>query len=180
MIDLSGVNEVALAAEFAARVHARQRDKIGNAYIEHPRRVFQNLLAHPGLFTLLDPDEIVAALAGAWLHDVVEDSAKHFEHQVTFDVLRSLGFSDATIEVVRLLTRNLDRAGDAYYDAIASHRAARLVKLADIIDNLQPRRVAELPFEKKEQLSRKYSAALERLDLLDVDRLWLEARHQES
>lgn len=175
-------NEIAAAATLATRIHARQVDKIGDPYIEHPRRVYQNLLNHPGLDVALGHDNVVPALAAAWLHDVVEDSEEHFGRQVTLDELRAQRFSNATLEIVRLLTRNLehDRSGDAYYEALKQNRAARLVNLPDIIDNLQPWRADQLEEEKRNNLQAKYAHALEILQLTEVEKNWVSRRHSST
>ena len=188
---MNNSNEIAMAAELAREVHARQTDKIGQPYIEHPRRVYQNLLNHPGMTQIkkhepfvpvLAAELVVPALAAAWLHDVVEDSEEHFDCKVTLSELRERGFSETTIEIVRLLTRNLEpeREGDAYYRAIAANPAARLVKIADIIDNLQPWRVEQLDTEKQERLAAKYDAALATFDLTETEKEWMRTRHSRT
>ncbi len=175
-------SELAAAATLAKRIHARQVDKIGEPYIEHPHRVYQNLLNHPELQVALGQDNVVPALAAAWLHDVVEDSEEHFGRQVSHEELRAQGFSSATIEIVRLLTRNLEqeRSGDAYYEALKQNPAARLVKLADIIDNLQPWRADQLDEERRNKLQAKYAHALEILQLTEVEKNWMSRCHSST
>jgi (p)ppGpp synthase/HD superfamily hydrolase len=74
-------------AEFA---HRNQTDKAGLPYIEHPKRVLETVKAQGAL-----PYVQMAAI----LHDVTEDTA------FTSDMLLDLGFSEATVRIVRLLDR---------------------------------------------------------------------------
>lgn len=113
-----------IALQLAAKSHAGQVDKAGQPYILHPIRV---MLAVQG----------ESARIAALLHDVVEDTA------VTFDDLRAAGFSDEVISAVRALTKfpgepRLDAAARA-----ALHPIARVVKLADVSDNMDLTRLPQ-------------------------------------
>ncbi len=63
-MELHGHELVSTAAEIARHAHHGQVDKLGVAYIEHPRRVAERFDAE------LQPLEC----ATAWLHDVLEDT----------------------------------------------------------------------------------------------------------
>jgi (p)ppGpp synthase/HD superfamily hydrolase len=116
------------AIEIAARAHAGQIDKAGAPYVFHPLRL---MLAVTG------QNERMAAV----LHDVVEDTA------VTLDDLRAAGFPPEVIEAVDILTK---REGESRLDAAvraSRNPVARVVKLADVEDNMDLRRIAD-PTEK--------------------------------
>jgi ADP-ribosylglycohydrolase len=126
------------AAIALARVaHAGQVDKLGLDYIQHPLAVMARVD---------DVDEkIVAAL-----HDVVEDT------EVTLDELRARGFAEHIVHAVDAVTK---REGEPLAESmarVAADRLARAVKLADLSHNGDPERMAELPPETRERLTKKY------------------------
>lgn len=105
------------AIEIAARAHAGQVDKAGAPYIFHPLRL---------MFAVKTPEQKMAAI----LHDVVEDT------DVTFEYLRAEGFSTEVLDAVKALTK---ADGEARLDAArraAGNAIARVVKLADVTDNM--------------------------------------------
>jgi (p)ppGpp synthase/HD superfamily hydrolase len=112
------------AIAIAASAHEGQIDKGGAPYILHPLRVMLAMSS--------DEDRTAAVL-----HDVLEDTPW------TADALRREGFSDAVVDAVESLTR---RTGEAYDDFILRARSnpiARRVKLADLADNMDLRRIRE-------------------------------------
>ena len=134
---------------YAAQKHRGQRDKAGKPYITHPLRVMNNL----GLDATLE--EQMAAL----LHDVVEDC------DVSLDDLRAAGFPEAVVVAVDHLTK--DSEGEADYQK-AIERAARdpiaqRVKIADLTDNMNLKRIANASDEDRRRAA-KYEKA----------RAWLE------
>ena len=127
------------AIVIAAEAHADQVDKAGAPYVLHPLRV------------MLAVDGRNARIA-AVLHDVVEDTGW------TLDELRGEEFEEVVVEAVDALTR---REGEPYMDfcrRAARNEIARRVKLADIADNLGPRRMADLP-EADRSLAKRYRKA---------------------
>ncbi len=74
------------------------------------------------------------------------------------DLLRA-GIEPEVIAAVVILTRAADNKGDAYYDSIRDHPVALAVKLADIADNLDPTRTANLDPGTRERLPEKYGHA---------------------
>lgn len=142
-------------AEFA---HRNQVDKAGLPYIEHTKRVLAKVQAQGAL-----PHVQIAAV----LHDVTEDTA------FTSDILLALGFSEAAVKIVRLLDRDhseilwyhqpdiddLITKDDFYYQKIREDVGARLVKLADIEDNLSPWRLVYLEEATQKRLRAKYAKA---------------------
>jgi (p)ppGpp synthase/HD superfamily hydrolase len=109
----------------AAAAHQRQKDKAGAPYILHPLRMMMRMESEP-------------AMIAAVLHDVVEDT------DVTLDRLRDEGFSEEIVQAVDCLTR---REGESYDEFIARAQTspiARQVKIADLEDNMNPKRVGEM------------------------------------
>ena len=160
--------QVVIARKIATRVHATQVDKLGNAYIDHPRRVAENAVAFAKAANLTDAETVLVEVA-AWLHDVIEDSLEATGSQVTADDLITEGISTDAIQLVTLLSKSQDiKVTDPdlerYYAAIAANPLARLVKLADITDNTQPWRVAGLDADARDRLVSKYQHALEELN----------------
>ena len=92
----------------------------------------------------------------AVLHEVVEDSPP--PQRWGFDELRREGFSESVLAALEGMTR---REGETYEDVIRrslTHPVARRVKLADIKDNMDIRRLATLTDRDAERL-RRYLAA---------------------
>lgn len=77
------------------KLHAKQKDKAGQPYVQHPLRVHMRLQK---LFPDADEDMRHAAL----LHDVMEDCG------ITPEELRQRGYSDKTIHIVEALTKQAD------------------------------------------------------------------------
>jgi (p)ppGpp synthase/HD superfamily hydrolase len=123
------------AIELALRVHRNMRDKAGAPYILHVLRV---MLAVEG----------DTARMAAVLHDVVEDST------YTLTDLRKLGFPDEVVDTVDALTRRPGESYEAFIRRAATHPIARVIKLADLQDNLDLRRLAGLSASDWKRLQR--------------------------
>ncbi len=129
------------AIAIAAEAHAGQKDRAGAPYILHPIR----------LMIQMDSED---AMITAVLHDVVEDSVW------TLDDLRKEGFSNTVLNAVDCLTLR-DKEGENYWDYIqraGSDPIAIKVKLADLVDNLNPDRLNEVT-EKDEKRFDRYRKA---------------------
>ena len=116
------------AASVAARFHAAQMRKDGRTpYVSHPFRV---AMVVRDVFEVAD--EVV--LAAALLHDVIEDTTADYE-----DVSRACGTEVADLVVT--LTKDMrlpEKEREPDYDRAlrAADRRAKLIKLADVYDNL--------------------------------------------
>ena len=97
-------------------VHKEQVDKSGLPYVFHP-------------FHLAEQMETEDTTIVALLHDVVEDS------DLTLDDLRQMGFGDAVIAALALLTHDPAVEYMDYVRAIKDNPIARAVKLADLRHN---------------------------------------------
>lgn len=131
------------AIRIAVEAHAGQKDKNGQPYILHPLRVMARVLT--------DEEKIVAVL-----HDVLEDTPW------TADQLQDRGFPSHILQALECVTK---RTGEAYDDFItrsASNPIAIRVKIADLEDNMDLRRLPRITPKDQERLS-KYLAAHHRL-----------------
>jgi (p)ppGpp synthase/HD superfamily hydrolase len=75
-------------------------------------------------------------MIAAVLHDVVEDT------DWTFEKLKAEGFGDEVLDALRLLTHDKKVPYKIYIEKIKSNRIALKVKLADLEDNLDIKRIA--------------------------------------
>ena len=136
------------AIALAVKTHRGQRDKYGRPYILHPLRVMFRLTT--------DLEQMVGVL-----HDVVEDS------DLTLDDLRQMGYSEDVLAALDGVTR---REGETYDEFVARSQAqpvARHVKLADLEDNMDLRRLpAEFTDQDVARL-RHYRRAWEQLTTAD-------------
>jgi (p)ppGpp synthase/HD superfamily hydrolase len=110
------------AVQIAAKAHAGQKDKYGAPYLLHPLRVMDRVR------TL--PEKIVAVL-----HDVVEDTSW------TFDDLRGEGFPEEIIAALKCVTKRANEDYEEFVRRSASNSLARRVKIADLEDNMDLRRL---------------------------------------
>ncbi len=125
----------------AAQAHKGQKDRAGRPYILHPLRV---------MFRLHHERDMIVAI----LHDVIEDT------EWTLHELKKEGFSDEVVDAVNALTR---RTGESYWDLIArakKNRIARKVKIIDLEDNMDVRRMAKISDEERDRLKRYHKAWL--------------------
>ena len=130
------------AIELATAAHAGQTDRAGVPYITHPLRVME------ACNTI---EEKIAAV----LHDVVEDTA------VTLDDLAKQ-FPPEIVEAVRCLTHLPEDTYEEYVEQIATNPISVQVKLRDLTDNMDVRRLTAIGEPDVERL-RRYLKAYKRL-----------------
>lgn len=116
---------LAHAISLAAKAHEHQVDKAGAPYILHPLRM---------MFQMTSDADMIAAV----LHDVVEDTP------LTLDGLRAEGFSEEILIAVDALTNRDGEAYEEYLGRVAANPISRRVKLADLEDNMDMRRLDNL------------------------------------
>lgn len=119
----------------AAKIHQGQTDRYGAWYILHPIRVMQKVDT--------EEEKIVAIL-----HDVIEDSAW------TLQMLRKEGFSEQIIIAIDCLTKQKDEEYMKYIARSKDNDLARKVKLADLEDNMDMKRVVELREDDAQRMNR--------------------------
>jgi len=123
------------AIALAIEAHRGQKEKAGQPYILHVLRV---------MFRLETEQEQVAGV----LHDLVEDTS------YTLDDLRRLGYPDPVVTAVDCLTRREDESYEEFVERAGAHPIARRVKLADLEDNMDIRRLPEVTERDLERLNR--------------------------
>lgn len=127
------------AIEIAVEAHKDQVQKSGLPYVLHP-------LALMGAVSAID------AKIAAVLHDVVEDTAW------TLDDLRAEGFSPEVLAAIDCLTHRDGETYDDYIERVADNELARAVKLADLKDNMNFRRIPELQQKDLDRLAKYHQA----------------------
>jgi len=137
---------LAHAIALAVEAHQGQVDRAGQPYILHPLRVMFQLKS--------DIDRIVAIL-----HDVVEDTA------YTFADLRQMGYSEEIINALDGVTRREEESYEAFVERSAQNPISRRVKLADLTDNMDIRRIAEELSDKDVARLKRYQRAWQRLSV---------------
>jgi len=115
---------VVKAYEFGAEAHAGQMRQSGEPYISHP-------VAVAGILADMRMD--AKGIAAAILHDVIEDTPNDYD-----DISRRFGHDVA--DLVAALTKNMllpEPVRERAYDERlrAADWRARLIKLADVLDN---------------------------------------------
>ena len=136
------------ALRIAIQAHKGQTDKSGREYVMHPIRVAERC-------------KNVKAKIVALLHDTIEDT------DVTPDSLCVDGFPEEIINGVLSVTK---REGESYEDFVsraAQNPIGREVKIADLEDNMDVRRLEELTDEDVVRL-RKYLQAWHNLNKLGL------------
>ena len=132
------------AIDIATKAHKGQVDKAGQPYIDHPLRVMN--------MGTTDEEKIVGVL-----HDVVEDS------DWTFEELAAEGFSIEVIEALRCITKlSENEPYDKFIQRVKANPLAAKVKLYDLTDNMDIRRLAYIS-EKDVIRLRKYLKAYRQL-----------------
>ena len=133
------------AIEIAREAHRGQVDRAGEEYIGHPLRVME---AGKTL-----EEKIVGVL-----HDVVEDSAEW-----SFERLEAEGFAPEIIEALRYVTkRSADEPYDKFITRVKTNPLAVAVKLNDLTDNMDIRRLPYLSDKDVKRL-KKYLKAYKQL-----------------
>ena len=123
------------AIHIATEAHKNQTDKVGKPYITHVMRVMERCKT--------DEEKMVAAL-----HDVVEDTP------LTIDDLRQEGFSEKILEAVVAITQKEDETKPEYIARVKKNPLAIRVKLNDLEDNMDIRRLPEITDRDMERLKK--------------------------
>lgn len=133
------------AIELATEKHKDQKDKGGADYIEHPLRVMNSVQAKG-----FSETAIIAAI----LHDTIEDTDLTIQ-----DVAREFG--DKVAEIVALLSKQPGDTYEKFIDRIiaSGNKNAYQVKLADLEDNMDIKRLSREPDEHDIERLNKYQLA---------------------
>jgi (p)ppGpp synthase/HD superfamily hydrolase len=138
------MSTLARAIAIAAEAHVNQVDKAGAPYVLHPLRM---------MFRVEGNDARIVAV----LHDVVEDGPGW-----SFERLRGEGFSEAVLGALECVTKRPEEQPEERYMTFIARAAAnpiaRQVKLADLQDNMDVSRIAQIT-EKDVRRLEKYHRA---------------------
>jgi hypothetical protein len=146
------------AIALAAEAHRGQVDKAGQPYILHPLRV---------MLKLEREDKRIAAV----LHDTVEDCGLELG-------LIKQQFGADIADAVDALTRRKGESYSAFIERCGANDIARAVKWADLCDNMDLSRLAEVT-DADSARNAKYAKARERLTALAIEAAF-EARMAET
>lgn len=113
------------AVEIATKAHEGQTDKSGKPYIGHVMRV--------SLGCKTQKSKVIALL-----HDVIEDTP------ITPDELKAEGIPTDIVEAVLTLSRRQDEPYEEYINRVVPHPLCCEVKIADLEDNMDIRRLTEI------------------------------------
>ena len=120
----------------ATEAHKNQKDKYGAPYLLHVMRVMTS--------GRTEDEKIVGVL-----HDVVEDT------DWTFEQLQKEGFSNHIIDAIRCLSKTSDEENyDLFIERIKGNQLAVKVKLNDLTDNLDVKRIPEVTGKDVERLNK--------------------------
>jgi (p)ppGpp synthase/HD superfamily hydrolase len=123
------------AIALAVQAHRGQVDKVGQPYALHILRV---------MFRLETEQEYIVAV----LHDVLEDTG------YTQGDLRKQGYSEEVLAALDCLTRRSTETYEQFIERAAANPLARRVKLADLEDNMDIRRLSTVTEKDRERLDR--------------------------
>ena len=124
------------AIALTVRAHRGQKDKADAPYILHPLRVMLRMQSDVEMMT-------------AVLHDVVEDTGH------TLEDLRQAGYPESVLAALDCLTRREGESYEEFIERIKPNPLARRVKVADLEDNMDLRRIAQ-PQERDMERLKKY------------------------
>lgn len=129
-----------IAIDIAKEAHKGQVDKAGNEYIDHPLRV------------MAAGHSVSEKIIGI-LHDVVEDT------DWTFERLEAEGFTTEIIEALKCVTKQWeDEPYDAFIERVKTNPLAVTVKINDLADNMDIRRLKELTDKDLKRLQKYHKA----------------------
>ena len=112
-----------IARHLAHKLHAGQKDKAGLPYVGHLARVAEGV----------GPDPMLQAVA--WLHDAMEDCP------VQPADLAQHGVADSVIAACQAITKRKGEDYAEYLARVAANPMAKAVKLADVADNMNLKRL---------------------------------------
>ena len=132
------------AIEIATQAHEGQVDKAGNAYIGHPLRVMA--------MGKTEHEKIAGVL-----HDIVEDTPW------TFEMLEAEGFAPEIIAALKCVTKISENEDyDSFIERVKKNPLAVAVKINDLTDNMDIRRLPYLSDKDVKRL-KKYLKAYKKL-----------------
>lgn len=151
---MSYAQQLDTAIKVATVCHSGQFDKNGKPYILHPLRV---------MFKMDSMNDMIAAV----LHDVIEDSSDVLcaEYPISstienlpdraIETLKCLGFDLDIIITVDMLSKNrFQYTYQGYVDRVKKDNSAIKIKIADLEDNMDMRRLSSEDIDNGNRLKR--------------------------
>jgi len=138
------------AIELAIRYHSGTYDRYGTPYILHTLRVMDQVAT---------ADEKIIAV----LHDTMEDCG------VTSEMLIAEGIPEKITADIDRLSRRDGEDYDAYVERVMTSRRAARIKIADLEDNMDIRRMPEIGDDDIERLRRYHRSRMKLLVFLAMD-----------
>ncbi|MBW2145562.1 MAG: GTP pyrophosphokinase [Deltaproteobacteria bacterium] len=129
------------AVLLAVQAHTGQKDKAGAPYILHPLRI---------MLQMRTETEMMAAV----LHDVIEET------DWTLDALRKEDFPEEVLIAIDCLSRKDGETYEEFIERVKHLPLAQRVKLADLKDNMNIRRLSNLTAKDMERLKKYHWAWL--------------------
>lgn len=154
------MNRLDKAIKLATEVHDGQLDLGGNPYILHPLRVLCAVEK-----TIRNIDHVTdkeTILCSAVLHDVIEDS--YNKTNTEYDIKVCLG--DKIYKQVNSVTRRKEESWKNYINRAKKHYAPRIIKIADLEDNLDNSRLKQIT-DKDIKRNKMYLNTLNELKLIN-------------
>lgn len=128
-----------IAMELIREYHTGQTDLSGRPYIEHLERVrdkVDDLSARRERGYFMENESVfIKAEIAALLHDILEDT------ECTEDILKEKGIEDEIISAVKTLTHSPEMSYFAYILLVEKNPIAKIVKMCDLEDNMDIRRL---------------------------------------
>lgn len=131
-----------IATELIEEYHAGQVDMGGEPYINHLRAVFDKVweMQHADKHWGYNDEDVMYAKAGitALLHDILEDT------DCTEEILKERGIRQDIIDAVKFMTHDPSMSYFDYICTIETHPIARIVKICDLENNMDVRRLKSM------------------------------------
>lgn len=131
--------QLSLATSIAIGVHKGQFDKNDKPYLNH-------------VFRVMNAGQTLQEKIVGVLHDVIEDS------DMTIEDLINYGFETDILDAVNAMTHYENEDYDEYIDRVISNPIAIRVKINDLTDNMDIRRLKIMDDESIGRLKRYFSA----------------------
>lgn len=141
-VTAQSADKLMVALEMCMNVHRDDRDRRGMPFVFHAIRV-------------MNKQQTMERKIVALLHDAVEDHPD----VLSIETVEEL-FGKTIADAVRALTKQSSESWDGYIDRLLLNEDAAMVKLADLEDNMDPRRMDAKAAKKT---SDKYFAAHSRI-----------------
>lgn len=155
------MNNLNKAIKLATEVHEKQVDIGENPYILHPLRVLCTVEK-----TIRNVDHVTdkeSILCSAVLHDVIEDcNIEPFQMQELIEKR----FGNKVFKQVNSVTRRKEESWKNYINRAKKYYASRIIKIADLEDNLDNSRLREVT-DKDIKRNKMYLNTLNELKLIN-------------